>query len=143
MLLAAMGWTNSHSHAFRIGDRHFGMGLDEEEEIDEREVIILQALRDEHRFFFDYDFGDGWEHEVTIEELSGSDHGLRFAVCLDGQNACPPEDVGGADGYADFLKAIADPNREDHESYLEWFGDSFDPSKFDLAVANARCQQVR
>lgn len=145
MLLAAMGWTNSHLHAFRVGDKHYGMHFDDwpEGEIDEKGVTVLQALRDERRFLFEYDFGDGWEHEVVIEEMTWSYHGLKFAVCLDGENACPPEDVGGTGGYADFLEAIADPDHEEHDSYLEWVGGSFDPSEFDLASANALCQKVR
>ena len=94
MLLAAMGWTNSHLHAFRVGDKQFGMHVDEwpEGEIDDKDVTVLQALRDERRFFFDYDFGDSWEHEVVIEELTWSYYGLKFAVCIDGQNACVNHD---------------------------------------------------
>lgn len=145
MLLAAMGWTNSHLHAFRIGDKAYGMHVDEwpEGEIDEKDVTVLQALRDERQFFFDYDFGDSWEHQVVIEELTWSYYGLKFAVCLDGQNACPPEDVGGSPGYASFLEAIADPGHEEHDSFLEWVGGAFDPTEFDLASTNALCQRVR
>jgi hypothetical protein len=145
ILLAAMGWTNSHLHAFRVGDKRFGMNFDEypDGEIDEKAVTVLQALRDERRFTYDYDFGDGWEHEVVIEELTWSYFGLKFAVCLDGQQACPPEDVGGTGGYVEFLEAISDPAHEEHESYLEWVGGSFDPAEFDLANANALLQKVR
>jgi hypothetical protein len=114
-----------------------------EGEIDEKDVTVLQALRDEPRFFFDYDFGDGWEHEVVVEAVTWSSYGLKFAVCIDGQNACPPEDVGGTSGYAHFLEAIADPDHEDHDGYLEWVGGSFDPVAFDLGTANAACQKVR
>jgi hypothetical protein len=145
MLLAAMGWTNSHLHAFLVGDKRFGMQFDEfpEGEIDEKDVTVLQALRDQRRFVFEYDFGDGWEHEVVVEELTWSYYGLKFAVCIDGQNACPPEDVGGIPGYAYFLEAITDPDHEEHDSYLEWVGGSFDPAEFDLGAANAACQKVR
>jgi hypothetical protein len=145
VLLAAMGWTNSHLHAFRVGEKRYGMNFDEypDGEIDEKTVTVLQALRDERRFTYDYDFGDGWEHEVVIEELSWSYFGLKFAVCIDGQNACPPEDVGGTGGYVEFLEAISDPTHEEHESYLEWVGGSFDPAEFDLANANALLQKVR
>ncbi|MGB9113633.1 MAG: plasmid pRiA4b ORF-3 family protein [Acidimicrobiales bacterium] len=144
MLLAATGWSNSHPHAFRIGDTQFGVEPDEwpEDEIDETDVNVLEALREEQRFFLDYDFGDGWEHEVVIEELTWSSYDLKFAVCLDGQNACPPEDVGGTHGYADFVEAIANPAHEQHKSCLEWVGGSFDPAEFDLSEANARCQRV-
>lgn len=145
MLLAGMGWQNSHLHAFRVGDRRYGMCFDEypEGEIDEKQVTVLQALRDERRFTFDYDFGDSWEHEVVIEELTWSYFGLKVAVCVDGQNACPPEDVGGTWGYSEFLAAIADPAHEEHDSFLEWAGGSFDPARFDLAEANALLQKVR
>jgi hypothetical protein len=69
--------------------------------------------------------------------------GLKFAVCLDGQNACPPDDAGGADGYARFLAATANPDDEEHDDYVDWIGRPFDPGEFDLANANALCQKVR
>jgi hypothetical protein len=145
MLLAAMGWTNSHLHAFEVGDRRYGMCFDEypEGEIDEKTVTVLQALRDDRRFTYEYDFGDSWEHDVVIEGLSWSYLGLKFGVCIDGQNACPPEDVGGASGYEEFLVAIADPEDAEHDHYLEWAGGSFDAAEFDLAVANAKLQRIR
>ncbi len=145
ILLAVMGWSNSHLHAFTVGDTRYGMNDDEfpEGEIDEKTVTVLQALRAERRFTFEYDFGDSWEHEVVIEELRWSALGLKFAVCLDGANACPPDDVGGTWGYAEFLSAIADPTHEEHENYLEWAGGPFDPTDFDLAEVNALLQKVR
>ncbi len=54
----------------------------------------------------------------------------RPVLCLDRQNACPPEDVGRAPGYADFLKAIADPTYEEHDRFFEWCGGRFDPVFF-------------
>ena len=88
-----------------------------EGEIDEKDVTVLQALREERRFVFEYDFGDGWEHDVVVEELTWSYFGLKFGVCLDGQNACPPDDVGGTCGYAEFLEAMTDPEHEEHDRY--------------------------
>ena len=100
ILLSAMGWSNSHLHAFTIGDQRYGMNYDDfpDGEIDEKTVTVLQALRSVHRFTFEYDFGDSWEHEIVIEELTKSPIGLKYAVCLDGANACPPDDVGGTWG---------------------------------------------
>ncbi len=145
MLLAAMGWANSHLHAFDVGDKRYGMCFDDypEEEIDEKGVSVLQALRDERRFTYEYDFGDSWEHDVVIEALTRSTVGLKFGVCIDGQNACPPEDVGGAGGYQAFLGAIADPEDDGHDDYLEWVGGSFDATEFDLATVNAALQRIR
>ncbi len=114
-----------------------------EEEIDEKSVSVLQALRDERRFTYEYDFGDSWEHDVVIEALTRSTVGLKFGVCIDGQNACPPEDVGGAGGYQAFLVAIADPEDDEHDHFLEWVGGSFDATEFDLATVNAALQRIR
>ena len=49
---------------------------------------VPRALAEHQTFTFDYDFSDGWEHDVVIEELIHSDTGLKFAVCLDGEQAC-------------------------------------------------------
>ena len=145
MLLAAMGWTNSHLHAFQVGELRYGMNVHEyrEGEIDEKRVTVLQALRDERRFVYEYDFGDSWEHDVVVEDLTWTYFGLKFGVCVDGQNACPPEDVGGTPGYIEFLDAVGDPTHEEHDSYLEWVGGPFDPAAFDLPSANAALQRIR
>jgi hypothetical protein len=133
------------STAFSIGGSLYGTHFDDypEEEIDEKEVTVLQALRDHGRFVYEYDFGDSWEHEVLVESTSRLATGLKFAVCLDGQNACPLEDCGGASGYAHMLEALADPSHEEHNEYLEWAGGEFDPKAFDVAAANAALQRLR
>lgn len=57
-------------------------------------------------------------------------------MCIQGQRACPPEDVGGMWGYYYFLEAIQDPDHEEHDKYLEWVGGAFDPEAFDLDEVN-------
>jgi hypothetical protein len=137
ILLIAMGWGNVHLHLFEVGDEVYGSADDEAEddEIDESGVIVSEALARHDRFAFEYDFGDGWDHDVVIEERSAST--VDFAHCLGGENACPPEDVGGPGGYRGFLDAIADPTQEDHKRWLEWVGGSFDPFQFDADAVNA------
>jgi len=56
---------------------------------------------------WDYDFGDGWEHDVLVEAISLPDRGTEYPVCLAGRRACPPEDCGGPWSYPDLLKALA------------------------------------
>ncbi len=143
---AAMGWTNSHLHSFTIGEDLYGMHIEDypDDELDETEFTVFVALRGGvRRFRYEYDFGDSWEHEVTVEATTWSPLALKHAVCLDGQNACPPEDVGGVGGYAQFLEALADPLHEEHDSYLVWVGYKFDPEAFELAAANAALQRLR
>lgn len=146
MIQAAMGWTNSHLHAFVVGDARFGLCFDEhpEGEIDEQTVTIYQALRGQKRFTYEYDFGDGWEHTISVEAEFRTLHALKFAICLAGENACPPEDSGGPGGFEHFLEALADPGHEEHEDYVRWNGsDTFDRTAFDLIEINAVLQKVR
>ena len=67
---------------------------------------------------------------------------LKFAVCLDGANACPPEDCGGTSGYEELLEVLADPTHEAYKHYSSWAGRDFDPTKFDLAQVNAALQRL-
>lgn len=145
VLQAAMGWEDSHLHCFRIGDRRYGQQFDDypPDELDEKDVTVLQAVGEDDHFVYEYDFGDGWEHEVVVESISTAPPGLRFAVCLDGANACPPEDCGGPPGYASILGALADPGHEEHEDFTSWLGGPFDPAAFDVAAVNAALQTIR
>ena len=146
MFQAAMGWTNSHLHSFTIGDSLYGMQFDDypDEELDEKEFTVSMALRGGvRRFRYDYDFGDSWEHEVLVEDTTFSPLSLKFGVCIDGQNACPPEDVGGVSGYEHFLEAIGNPLHDEHDHLLLWAGFEFDPAAFDLAAANVALQRLR
>lgn len=78
---------------------------------------------------YEYDFGDSWLHEVVLEAHVPAPK--KLPICLGGERACPPEDVGGPHGYEEFLAAIKDPRHEEHESMLEWVGGGFDPEVFD------------
>ncbi len=66
-------------------------------------------------FTYEYDFGDGWEHEILFEGCPEKEPGKQYPMCLEGERACPPEDVGGISGFYDFLEALADPKHKDHE----------------------------
>ena len=82
-------------------------------------------------FRYLYDFGDSWEHELVLEESRYFNPELRTELaCLEGERACPPEDVGGVPGYFEFCNALKDPNHEEHESFMEWSGGDFDSGRF-------------
>lgn len=145
MFQAAMGWEDSHLHSFEIAGARYGMQFDDypADELDEKSVTVASALGSVERFRYEYDFGDSWEHEVTVEARWRLPIGLKFGVCLDGADACPPEDSGGSHGYAELLRVLADPSHEDHKHLRGWVGGPFDPTEFDLALVNARLQAVR
>jgi len=137
-----MGWTNSHLHEFVLGGRRYSTHdpewADELEQLDEKRIVLSDAMGRESRCFdYIYDFGDSWHHAVIVEDpyAGHSEQGLHIR-CIDGENACPPEDVGGAPGYEQFLAALADPKHEEHEHLLSWIGGSFDPTRFDITAVN-------
>ena len=78
-----------------------------------------------------YDFGDGWEHTIKIERLADPEPGVVYPRLIEATGRCPPEDVGGPWGYAEFLEAIGDPKHERHAEFTEWIADDFDPNIVD------------
>ncbi len=147
VLQAALGWTNSHLHQFEIAGTDYGIPDDDWPElalVDDRGVTLATAVGSGLTDFrYDYDFGDGWGHAIHVEGIEPVDEHLRYPLCIAGANACPPEDVGGTGGYADFLQAIRDRRHPEHENYLRWCGGAFDPSGFDLNAINASLRRLK
>ena len=138
IIIAAMGWSGYHLYEFQSGGRTFGEPHVEWEQdnLDASKHRLEDIATVGGWFTHKYDFGDGWVHRVEVE-AARSVSGRPQPACIAGRNACPPEDVGGPDGYLRFLAAIRDPTYEDHDELLEWAGGSFDPTAFDLAETNA------
>ncbi len=143
----AMGWTNSHLNQFRIGEVRYADPLLMEEDFEVLEYQdstttllseILPRDRTPMQFEYEYDFGDGWKHEVSYEGCPPAEPKAQYPACLEGEGACPPEDVGGVWSYADFIEAIADPDHPQHEEKLLWVGGKFDPKAFSPATATRR-----
>jgi len=87
---------------------------------------------------YEYDFGDSWEHLVKLEKRLPDGDPAGVPQCLAGENAAPLDDLGGIPGYYRWIEALHDPADEMHEDAVEWLGQDFDPTRFDLSEANAR-----
>lgn len=135
---AAFGWWNYHLHQFEIGGVRYGppepdgmdFGLEIEDETGARLSNLLPKTNRKARWIYEYDFGDGWRHEVLFEGFPPAEPKMKYPLCIEGARACPPEDCGGPWGYGDYLAALADPEHEQHEELLEWRG-PFDAEAFD------------
>lgn len=137
----AFGWQDYHLHEFVIDGRRFSDPASDEWGMDDAEDDSIARLYDfglspGDAFLYRYDFGDDWEHEVVVVETREIKRGERLPRCTAGARSAPPEDVGGPPGYAQFLHAIADPEDEEHDTYLQWVGGDFDPERFNLERAN-------
>ena len=138
VIQAAMGWEDCHLHAFQIGKTTYGP--DPEEELgyaDETRARFADVARVRTRIVYEYDFGDGWEHELVVEARTVAEDGQTYPACLAGEGACPPEDSGGNYGFAELKELLAGPDSEERDEMLEWLDEDYDPARFDLAAANA------
>ncbi len=130
------GWTNSHLYEIRA--REVGWGAPDpdwgEGPLDARKARLLDVLEDTGAKTLKYlhDFGDGWEHTVKVERIADSVPGLIYPLLIDATGRCPPEDVGGPWGYAEFLAAIGDPKHEGHAEMVQWVGAPLDPNTIDF-----------
>jgi hypothetical protein len=141
VIQAAFGWTDSHLHQFVVGGIIVGAPeFDEDRKILEATEIALRDLNFYYvphpRILYEYDFGDSWRHCIEIEAQVPLEDGIKYPICVDGARHCPPEDVGGPHGYADFLKAWCDPTHEEHRAMRTWAGRAFEPETFDIAKTN-------
>jgi hypothetical protein len=145
IIQTAMGWWDSHLHQFIVGDVYYGVPSPDAwyEVKDEHRAKLNQiAPQEKAKFVYEYDFGDDWRHAILVEKILPPDPAKKLPVCIKGKHACPPEDVGGIWGYETFLEAIADPEHEEHDSYLEWVGGAFDPASFDIDAINEQLRQL-
>lgn len=99
--------------------------------------------RDGATLVWQCDFGDSWDHTVTVEARNEPDPAARYPQVLDGARACPPEDCGGTNGYAELLETLADPSHPEHDHMIQWAPDGFDPEAFDVHAHDAAVRKVR
>jgi Plasmid pRiA4b ORF-3-like protein len=135
------GWEDCHLWAFETLSGRYGSS-DPDLEIRSAESKKLSAVADwpGDKLRYEYDFGDGWDHDIVVEAVQPADPGVVYPRCTAGKRACPPEDCGGIWGYYELLNTLANPRHENHAQMLRWLGISspadFDPDRFDLEEAN-------
>ena len=146
----AMGWTNSHLHHFRIGDQLYGDPLLMAETFEEMEYAgfhdrLHQRDRPQERRALRVRLRVRLRRRLGARgPLRGqlrADPAAKYPLCVEGERACPPEDVGGVWGYAEFVEAVKDPDHERHDELLEWIGGAFSPDKFHAGLASSRMRR--
>ena len=147
ILQIVMGWEDYHLHMFTIEGSIYGDPTDDEYgdlgTVNEVNYKLNQVIYQQgQRLSYEYDFGDSWDHTLLVEKILLPQEGIRYPLCLKGKRACPPEDVGGGWGYENFLEAIRNPDHDEHEEYLTWVGEEFDPEAFNLEEVNTRLRSM-
>ena len=139
----AMGWENCHMHVFSTGWQEYGSPDPELGHASDKKARLPEVLAvPGDRLRYTYDFGDDWEHDIVLEEIRPAEPGEACPVCVAGKGACPPEDCGGAWGYANLKEILASPSDEEHEEMLDWLGldtaAEFDPGELSIGEVNDR-----
>jgi hypothetical protein len=145
---AAMGWSNSHLWEFLAGGTGWApRGADDDIRdgpLDASKATLLDVLSDVggKSVKYVYDFSDGWEHTIKVEKVFENIPGLDRPFLLEAAGRCPPEDIGGPSGYAEFLAAIRHPNHERHAEFAGRYGTDFNPAAVNVKALEAAVEAI-
>ncbi len=140
VLQHVMGWDDAHLHQYFSGKVRYGLPSTDDYDNnmqDEGDFLLSDFFkRKGSKLRYEYDFGDGWLHEIVLESKRPAPSGHTHPVCLSGMRNCPPEDVGGVWGYEELLEAVSNPRDPRRKEFEEWLDGPFDPEHFDLEEVN-------
>jgi hypothetical protein len=133
----SMGWTDTHLHSFQtMPNSRSLIGIPSPDGDDFMEIKAGWKIKLKDTFNktgkkvrYEYDFGDGWEHEIKFEKEIEKE--IKKPKCLEGEGACPPEDCGGPGGFEQFCEIMRTKKGKEYTEMKEWYGKDFDPNEFD------------
>jgi len=143
VIVLAMGWEENHLSLFKKWRKEYHVYMDGADSYDypiedASEYALCDLLSVGEKMTFVYDFGDNWRH--TVKVLDCVEYGKeekQYIRLLDGKNACPPNDVGGINGYKEMLRTIMeDPDSDEAWEYYMWLGSKWN-EKFFPAIDTA------
>lgn len=155
----AMGWENSYLYDFNILKENLRITCDEETIAKYNFYSKIQLTKDNdpyghieeyikikpilsHKVKIDnyimqyqsieyvYDFGDYWKHDISLVEILEDYVGFS-PICIAGEGACPPEDIGGILEYKEFLKIINDKDHPEYKRLIIWVKNNSYKETFD------------
>jgi hypothetical protein len=140
VIQVVMGWKNYHLYQFtfdnlKIADKR--LVSDELGPITDAKTIMVEDIctKKGANLNYEYDFGDGWEHQIELMEISNQPVNVLLPTIVSGQNSCPPEDCGGVHGYEELKKVLFDSGNEENKDMWEWVGHKFNPLEFNKKAA--------
>ena len=92
MIQVLFGWDGDHLHAFRVGRRAYSdPSFALEDTADEDDIRVRDACRPGVKVGYEYDFGAGWQHEITAQKAFLLDPDQVYPVCVAHQGHSPVE----------------------------------------------------
>ncbi|MBC8346187.1 MAG: plasmid pRiA4b ORF-3 family protein [Candidatus Marinimicrobia bacterium] len=143
IIQTSMGWSNGHLHQFTKDHIYYSLKTvdsefwDEQVDVDYTQIKVSDLLiKEKGKILYEYDFGDDWEHDITLEKILPHDPELKIPVCLKGKMNCPPENCGGVWNYAKMLESLGKPKQNDYSWFFEFIENHFDPEYFNVNEIN-------
>ena len=135
VIQATMGWFDSHLWEFTIGKQSYGVPMKDDwrplRTIAADKVRLRDVLKPRKTVIgYVYDFGDSWEHQLTLTNVRAGEPGAEYPRYIGGERNGPLEDCGGIPGFYELLDALADPRHPNHADAKQW-ADDYDPATFD------------
>ncbi|GAA3507659.1 hypothetical protein FHR32_004325 [Streptosporangium album] len=136
IIQVAMGWDNEHLHVFAKDWEEYGDNAKSE-----YDVTLARLLPDAGGWLaYRYDLGDCWDHDIQVEKIHRAASNTAYPRCTAGGRACPPEDSGGPEGFAEHLRALRHKKGWKYRQAKHLFDSGrnrWDPAAFDKDEVNA------
>ena len=147
VLQEAFDWYDAHLHAFMINGEEIGNNdiseFDDDNVLDEHMITLKEKLHvEKQKFIYLYDFGDSWEHQITVAKLIEPKEGMFYPRCIRGARNTPPEDCGGIWGFEEFKEIMSDKSHPQHKEMKEWYEEEYDSDYFSKVDLNARYKTI-
>lgn len=97
-LQIAFGWSDEHLNRFHIHGQDYGVYHDGGINFPSNAAQVRLCdfkFRNNERFLYEYDFGNGWQHEVRVDARLTPEDKRTYPCCVGGRRRVPPEDCGG------------------------------------------------
>ncbi len=143
ILQVVMGWENYHLYDFMVNEQRFTLPVpDWNEKVIDSKKVKLQILKLKQKFYYTYDFGDCWEHQIILEKFLPNENIFMHPVCIAGALSCPPEDSGSIYGYYRLLEIKKNKKHPEYKDLIKgWLGEKFDPERFDIQEVNKQLME--
>ncbi|MGB3801247.1 MAG: plasmid pRiA4b ORF-3 family protein [Lewinella sp.] len=130
---AAMGWRGTEQFQFYPSSK---------QELPSSGEILLRDMFANEQDHCGYEF-DTWYHDLKLESRERPEGRRHYPVCIAGQRACPPEDIGGVAAYNEMVEILNQPDHPDYAEMAGWLTQDFHPDAFNIDQANLRLSRYR
>jgi hypothetical protein len=146
ILQVLMGWRNKHLYAFVINKKRYSLPDEADGDIGKRNPVQAKLSKvftnKNEPITYEYDFGDGWQIDLSSEAVSNDLEQKQATLCIEGSRHGPAEDTGGSKGYMEKARIYDNPQHRRYAEIRKLIGPNFDPEAFDIMSINERLRNI-